>query len=95
MHGGNREAEIENRFVDTVREGEGGADWESSTEAHMLACVKGTDGGRLLPEHGELNLALCDNLEVGTRWWVGGGSKVEGHMYTDSRCCTAEVCTML
>ena len=33
---GNRDADIENRFIDTVREGEGGTNSEIGTETYTL-----------------------------------------------------------
>ena len=36
----------------------------------------------MLPEYRELNLVLCENLEGGMGWCVGGGSRREGHTYT-------------
>ena len=44
----NRDADIENRFVDKVGEGEGGANWESNTEAYTIPCVKEIATGKLL-----------------------------------------------
>ena len=40
MQGRNRDAGIENGLADTVREGEGGVDRESSIDIHTLPCVK-------------------------------------------------------
>ena len=37
------ETHIENRFMDTVGAGEGGTNWESSTEIHTLPCVTVAD----------------------------------------------------
>ena len=31
---------VENRFVDTAEEGEGGTNWESSIDIYTLLCVK-------------------------------------------------------
>ena len=40
LQGKSREADIENRPVDTVGEGEGGMNWESSIETYTLLYVK-------------------------------------------------------
>ena len=64
LQGRNRDADIENRLV--TQSGRG-MNWESSTEMCTLPCVKWTDSGNLLYMyvwHRELNLVLCDNLEV-------------------------------
>ena len=36
----NGDADIENRLVDVVGEGEGGTDWESSVDIYTLPCVR-------------------------------------------------------
>ena len=40
LQGESRDADIENRLVDRVGEGEGGMNWESSIEAYTLLYVK-------------------------------------------------------
>ena len=40
MHGSNGDTDIENRIMDTVGEGEGGANGESSRETYTLPYVK-------------------------------------------------------
>ena len=40
LQGRNRDADIENRLVNTMGEGEGGMNRESNTEACTLSCVK-------------------------------------------------------
>ena len=42
MQGMNRDADIQNRLVDTVGEGEGEVNWESNTDIYTLPCVKQT-----------------------------------------------------
>ena len=39
MQGKNRDEDIENGFVDTVREGEGGAKWESSIDTYIYIYI--------------------------------------------------------
>ena len=39
LQGKNRDTDIENGFVNTVGEGDGGANWESSTDTYTLPCV--------------------------------------------------------
>ena len=50
-----------------MREGEGGMNWESSTDIYMLSSVKQITSGKL-PYNREPHPALCDNLEG----WDGG-----------------------
>ena len=40
LQGSNGNTDIQNRLMDTGREGEGGKNWESSTETYALPCVK-------------------------------------------------------
>ena len=40
MQGRNRDAEVGNRVVDTVGEGEGRANWEIRIHPYTLSCVK-------------------------------------------------------
>ena len=69
----NGDTDIENRLVDTVGEGEGGMDWENSTETFVLSYVKQLLGTCYVPEG--LNSVLCDNLEG---WEEVGRFKKEG-----------------
>ena len=43
----NEDTDIENRFVDTVQEGENVPNWESSFETNTLPCVKYIASGGL------------------------------------------------
>ena len=36
----NRDADVENRYVDTVGKGEGETNWESRIDIYTLLCVK-------------------------------------------------------
>ena len=38
--GRNRDVDVENRHVDTVGRGEGGKNWESSTDIYTPPCAK-------------------------------------------------------
>ena len=40
FQGRNRDADVENKHVDTVGEGEGGTNWEISIDIYTLPCVK-------------------------------------------------------
>ena len=74
LQGSNRDTGIENRLGNTVGEGEGGTNWEISTETHTLGICCMTWGVR--PS------ALWQPRRVG---WGGrweGGSRGRGHMYT-------------
>ena len=39
LQGRNRNTDAKNRLVDTVEEGKGGINWESSIEMHTSSCV--------------------------------------------------------
>ena len=97
MQGRNRDTDIENELVDTVRKGECGMNLESSTDICTLPCVKQMASGKLPHRHRELSSAPCDDLrdEAG----VGGRKAQEGGyvciLTADSYCCTAETNTTL
>ena len=74
---GNRDGKVVHRLVDTVGEGEGGMNSESSTGMHTLACAKHIGGGKLLL-YKNLRLVLCVDLEGGMEGGVGGKLKREG-----------------
>ena len=70
--------------------GEGGMDRENRTEIRILPYVKQLVGK--VGKYGELNPALCDNLEG----WEGGS--MWGDIYilmVDSCCCMGETNTTL
>ena len=54
-----RHRHIENRFVDTVGEGESGM----STLKHISPCVRQPASGNLLYDTGSSKQVFCDNLE--------------------------------
>ena len=58
----NRDADIQNRLVDTVGEGEGEVNWESSTDIYTLPCVKPTASENCYVIEGA-QCALCDNIQ--------------------------------
>ena len=61
--------------MDTMGEGEGGTNRESSVETYTLPFVKYKGGGNLLYDVGNSDPLLCDNLEG----WdgLGGGAEVQ------------------
>ena len=66
---------VENELVDTVGEGEGGTNWESSIDIYALSCVKQWVGSCYITQ------GACP----GTLWWLrgvglgrGGRTKREG-----------------
>ena len=67
LQGSKRDADIKNRLLVTVGEGESEMTWESSIETYTLSYVKYTASGNLLYDAG--NPKLCDNLEG----WDGEG----------------------
>ena len=88
---------IENRLVDTEQEGEGGMNWESSTETYASPFVRSIANGSVCITQG----APCGPLWQPGGWdWVGSEREVqEGGdiciLMTDSRCHTAEANTIL
>ena len=63
LQGSNGDADIENRLVDTGREGEGGMNWESSIETYTWPYVKLHRQWRLLYDAGSSYPVLCNNLD--------------------------------
>ena len=72
-----RDADVDNRFVDTGRGGEGGTKGESSTETYTSHMWNRELRGAAA-WHRELNPVLCDDLEE----WDGVGRGREGYMYS-------------
>ena len=75
LWGRNRGADIENRSVGTIREGEGGMNWESSTAVHTLPCVWNRQLAR--------SCCIAQGAQLGALWWprrwdAGGRSQREG-----------------
>ena len=72
-----KDADIENRFIDTVGEGEGGTNSEIGTEAYTLPYVK-----QLLGSCSSWCSVTTsrDGMELGG--WCKGGFKREEYMYT-------------
>ena len=95
LKGSNRDADIENRLVDTVEEGEGWINWEHSIETYTLPYIKHIASGNLLYYTGSSNPVFCDNLEV---WGLEGGWGGRGHIYipmAHSCWCMEETSTVL
>ena len=86
---------VENELVDTVGEGEGGTNWESSIDIYTLSSVKQWVGSCYITQ------GACP----GTLWWLRGVGLGEGredqqggYLYiimTDLCCCIAESNTTL
>ena len=68
--------------MDTVGEGDGGMNWESSIETYTLPYVNYTASGNLLSDTGSSSPVLCGDLERWDGWEVGERLKREGHMCT-------------
>ena len=82
LQGNNRDADVENRFVDTVGDGEDGTNWDSSTETYTLPNVKQIASRNSLYDRELKPGALWQPRGVG---WDGrwqGGSKGRIHVYT-------------
>ena len=83
FQGRNKNSDIENRLMDTVGEGEGGPNWESSFEIHILLCVKWTANKMLLCSTG--SSAWYSVTTRGVGWGRGrwdGDSRGREHMHT-------------
>ena len=74
--GSKRDADIKDKLLDTVREGEGGMTWESGIyiEIYTLPYVRRMAGGNTVYNTGNPKPVLCDHLWV--EW--GGRFKKEG-----------------
>ena len=86
--------EMQNGCEDTMEEGEGGMNWESSTDICTIMC-KIDDWWEAVP-HRELSSVLCDDPDGWDRgrgeWGSEGGGDI--HIFiADSCCCTAETNT--
>ena len=108
LQGRYREGDIENRLVDTMREGEGETTSESSAETYTVPCVK----WHLFPHYSQDNVQLVVSCcitqaaQLRALWqprglgWGGDGGKVQeggdiDMLMADSRSCTAETNTTL
>ena len=60
--------------MDTVGKGEGGMNWERSTEICTLPYIKWIASGHLLYDTGSSNLVFCNDLEG----WDGVGGRRDG-----------------
>ena len=80
LQGSRGDTDIENRLVDTVGEGEGGMDWENSTETYTLPYVKQIESGICCVTQGAQLISLPSGVGYGGRW--KGGSERRGYMYT-------------
>ena len=80
LQGRNRDTAIEDRLLDTAGEGEGGTNWESSTETYTLPCGRQLTGGAV--QHRELNTVVLDNLEGWDVAAAGERSRGRGHIDT-------------
>ena len=70
----NSDADAENRLVATEWEGEGGANWERSTDIYRLLCVKQTAPGKLLESTGS-------SVQCSAMTEMGGREAPVGGMY--------------
>ena len=82
MQGSHRDTNLEKRLEDTVGKGEGGLNWESSTETLTLLYVKWRASGNLLHDAGNSKPVLCDNLKEWDGGRRDGDSTGRGHVYT-------------
>ena len=84
MQGKNGDANVENRLVDSVGEGENGIHRENSIDMYTLSCVKQIASGKLLYSTG--SSAWCSVMTLRGEMEGGweGGSRGRGYMYTHS-----------
>ena len=75
LQGSKGDADIKDRLLDTVEEGEGGMIWESSIETLYITICKIDSQWAFGVWLRKPNLMLCDNLEG---WKVRGRFKREG-----------------
>ena len=52
LKGRNGDADIENGLVEILREGKGGANWDSSIDIYTLSCIKCIAGRMLIYKSG-------------------------------------------
>ena len=82
MQDSKRDTDVQNRLLDSVREGKGGMIWENSIEACILPYVKQMTSPSSMHETGPSKQVHWDNPEG----WDGEGGRrgVQdgGHMYT-------------
>ena len=76
MQGRNRDADVENRYVDIQGEEEGGTNWEIRTDIYTLSCVKRELVGSCCIAQGA-QLSAIDDLEG----WDGGGRLKRDGLY--------------
>ena len=69
MQGRNRDAEVGNRAVYTVGEGEGGTNWEIRTDPYTLSCVKQIARRKLL--YSTRSSGWCSVLTGEVDWGEG------------------------
>ena len=92
LQGSNRDADMENRLVDTVAEGECGTNWESIIETYTWPYEKYLVGFYWMLQGAQLR-ALQQPREAG---WDGREVQEGGDIYTrvaDSCLCMAEINT--
>ena len=65
LQGRSRDADVENGYLDTRREGEGGMNWEIRIDIYTVPYVKQVASGNR-----ELSFVLCDDLD-GWEWEAG------------------------
>ena len=80
LQGRNVDTDLVNRLVDTVVEGEGRMNWESSTEMwnHYTTMCKIDSWWEFVIWHRELKLVLCENLEKSDGMGMGREAWREG-----------------
>ena len=86
LQGSNKDADIENRPVDTAGGGEGGMSWESSVETYVTIRTTASQC-KCVVAAGSLT-QLCDNLE----WWGGVGDAREVQEVADTCTPMADSC---
>ena len=75
------ERHIQNRFVDTVREGEGGTNWSNDMETYITIRKMDTNEN-LLCDTGNSTWCSVTTCRGGKWWEMRGGSGGRAHVYT-------------
>ena len=81
MRDSKRDTDVQNRVLDSVREGEGGMIWENGTETCILSYVKQITSPGLMHETRCSGLVHWDDPDGWDGEGGGSGVQVEEHMY--------------
>ena len=97
MQDSKRDADVKNRVLDSVGEGEGGMIWKGSVEMCILSYVKWITGPGLMNETGCSGMVHWDDPGGWDGAWGGRGFWIGNPfaIVTDSCQCLAKTTTIL